>query len=357
MYLQQFFWMISLLLTALATNLLLANEETIIEETITSHETTRIQIVDKSYFEDGVFQTHLSPIFESFKKTKVYDVQEPMELLSFLTFYNQSSSQPIFSGTGPIYYFEIDNQLSSNEISLTDYQVAYFINRGILNDQVENQIGQTLNFENYQFMIEDVIETDFGRNNLQTLLTDPFIDFKRFHDFRTSKISEEGLSALFNLEYMSVSVNNYDTRVYSSNVIEHIPDTAIIGLKPSNTDEIVIGIQQIAEIANQDSLELTDIPQYLNQFYSFNINDAIYSYKVVGVYPSYNYLYLYGESYDTLVNDLSYDFIKSINFAYVLSIDNKTQLKQIAQECLEGDLFILTYYSGMLEAAISIYNP
>jgi ABC-type antimicrobial peptide transport system permease subunit len=126
----------------------------------------------------------------------------------------------------------------------------------------------------------------------------------------------------------------------------------MIGLKPFSSDEIVIGIQQIAEIANQDSLELTDIPQYLNQFYDFNINGSVYSYKVVGVYPSYNYLYLQGESYDTLVNELSYDFIKSINFAYVLYIENTAQLKQIAKECLEGDLFILTYYSGVLEAAI-----
>jgi ABC-type lipoprotein export system ATPase subunit/ABC-type antimicrobial peptide transport system permease subunit len=346
------FWMISLLLTALSTNLLLTNEQTIIEETITSHETKRIQMVDKSYFEDDIFQANLSPILESFNKTKIYDVQVQMELLSFLALYNQSINQPIFSGTGPIYYFEIDDQLNSNEISLTDYQVAYFINRGILNDQIENQIGQVLNFKNHQLIIKDVIETDFGKFDLQTLLSDPFVDFKRFHDFRTSKISAEGLSDLFTFEYMSLSVNNYDTRVYSSNSLDHIPDEAMIGLKPFSSDEIVIGIQQIAEIANQDSLELTDIPQYLNQFYDFNINGSVYSYKVVGVYPSYNYLYLQGESYDTLVNELSYDFIKSINFAYVLYIENTAQLKQIAKECLEGDLFILTYYSGVLEAAI-----
>lgn len=346
-----FFWVVSILSSMIALNLILLKTPNFIYTTNLEVNNIGYKIVDDLFNTDEnnfdynkIDQTKYPTIkFSDYYKTENFFIED------FLVNKDSVNTNEYYGND--IFNTIIIKNMNRFEVEITDFSASMMIHYQILpTGNVSSVVGQSFLYNGYEIKIVNLLNTNYDDYDTSKLNSDDdlFFNFKRNRDstFKNITMSEETRRTILNSDILNnIGSNSINTTIKKHSISNEIDPYSMYGTIPMSDDEILVSLSYLARLVSEPNISIDQFDDFLNIQYEIELEyDGIYlnrNYTITGIVFTDNYtLYLNDGEFNHLKELIGYNKNNNDKNIY-FEFGNKTETLLLIQDILDVDGYIL----------------
>lgn len=354
------FWLFGLTISMFALNFTSFDQYDFIYNTLGNNSINSFKVTD------NIFGSEINDFDDSKLKEKDYPSIKFNDYYDFSFFdyeyfdpNNTIGSSNInlpFYGRNVVKSFIIKD-IEDDTVALTDFSISMLINYGLLNKtSVNDCIGAKIMFNNNEFTISGIIDTDYefyiNNEKLHDVKNIEYTQYlnKKNNEFTIGFINEKTLQKIIPAETMFQSnINDFICFIKDIDSSD-LDSESYLGSFPNASNEIIVSPKVLSDSLKLDITEEEYLIDYINQEYDFNFlyknKEVNKKYKITGiVYSDSSVVYLKNSEFFNLCQEYKISSLTRYPKHLYIELGNKEDSLKLIKDIMFMEGFPYIYLS------------